>query len=210
MPRSLILFLILSIGIVSSSDILNYTVETEESLGCSQINRHKRFYYEIPENSTIRLPTCRPFQSNSVVFWFSYDEYCRNSFNRNRHFASVFPNGTNLCENQNECRENFRFTSESMIILKTNKQSITQYVCSLNRLTSSSDRPVSYLIRFVIDNDQSSTKPEESTTHDNFSASTYFSSTTISIGSNTVDLSTAGKFFSFEIRGNGLHAVGSY
>ena len=206
---SLFLFLIVSISGALSSDILNYTRAVEDPLGCSQNTTHTRYYYEIPSGSAIRLPTCRGAQSNSIVYWYSYSEYCRNSSIRNRHFASVLANGTSTCENRvgpptlNECRANFRFAADSTIVLKNDERSLTAYICSLSRMPSSMDRPVSYFIRFrskfdplysfVANVTHYSLDTTELVTSDNLSTST------VSIGSYTNDnisviLSTAGKF----------------
>ena len=152
---SLFLFLILPISGALASDILNYTRVVEEPLGCSQNTTHTRYYYEISSGSAIRLPTCRDAaQSNSIVYWYSYSEYCRNTPFRSRHFASVLANGTSTCENRtgtptlHDCRQHFQFLADSIIVLKNDERSQTAYVCSLSRLPSSMNGPVSYFIRF--------------------------------------------------------------
>lgn len=155
---SVLLLWVLILPVHVITHMYTYTSVKREPLACSvpQLSNvtHTRYYYDVPLGSSIRLPACDGARHNLTTTWFVLEDLCRAVGGPLFHFASVFANGTPICEQRrasvsfSQCNLNYRFVNQSMIILNISDSTRTQYICWYSgRNLPWSDNPISYIIR---------------------------------------------------------------
>lgn len=90
--------------------------------------------------SSFELPSCNKTNSNDTIYWFSYDDLCRDNKTRSNYFAAVNPDDTFTCMNrpylsiqEDYCRINYNATTKSMIIMNMTNTTSQYYFCSSGR-----------------------------------------------------------------------------
>jgi len=89
--------------------------------------------------SLVELPSCENENPDLTIYWFWYDDVCRDNSTYNKDFARVAPDNTSVCRDvpglsitQDSCEKDYVFIRQSMIIKNITNSTSQKYICFLS------------------------------------------------------------------------------
>jgi len=96
--------------------------------------------YECTANlfSSVNLSSCDNGDPTMAIYWFWYDDVCRDNSTYNKDFARVAPDNTSVCRDvpglsitQDSCEKDYVFIRQSMIIKNITNSTSQKYISLL-------------------------------------------------------------------------------